>query len=260
MRFYRRRLYDIYNFLARKKGCPVLSQDVHLLVADSGPKWRIELVGVSGVGKSFLSERLTERLAGPFQWPRSFAPSSPGSGRDAVRGELFQVALSKHVADSSNPNKKFTKVRRLAGVFEADRKWDGGSGDSPVIFASGLVQWLREELAELAEKRRKDFEELMSERLVIFCTSDNPGLRGTTGRIARGSADSSTMTAQTVRSRSNADIELHKFSKVVESHGVPVLRLNLDKPVDENVAHVAAFLQRNDITSPRIARWARKCS
>lgn len=260
VRFYRRRLYDIYNFLARKKGSPELSQDVHRLAGKCDARWRIELVGVSGIGKSFIAEKLAEQLGTPIQWPKRVALSISDPIADAARGDLFEEAVSNRLLRNRTSQKSFKKMKRLAGVFEADRTWDGNPNGSPVVFASGLIQWVRGELLGAAEKNQNNFESFMSERLVIFCTSDNPGLRGARGRIARGSSEESVLTSEKVRARGHADLGIQRFARVLEAHGIPVLRLNLDEPENKNVALVATFLRQNGITSPRISHRARQRS
>lgn len=219
------------------------------------------MLGVSGIGKTFFSNELAIRLGQPPD-PPSLRVRIDGTSTsiERPRADFFQEVLSKRINRERWSAKDYLGIKRVVGVFEADAIWDQISGSMAVIFSSGLVQWSRGVLSELAATNQEDFHALLSERLVIFCTSDNPGLRGTRGRIARGSSEPSALTAKNIEARANSDLHIQRFAKVLEAQGVPVLRLNLDKPVNENVALVATFLQKNGITSPRISRWARQQS
>lgn len=102
--------------------------------------------------------------------------------------------------------------------------------------------------------------DILSGRVVVYCTADDPGRRSSSGLVRRGSASASQVTDEKIHAKTQADARLHRLAQNLAELGIPVLELNLDAPVDENLSRVAFFLTAAGIHSPKINRFAARAN
>lgn len=121
--------------------------------------------------------------------------------------------------------------------------------------ADGLLRSRLDQIADLASSRPKFVFNLLRERLILVCDTDDPVNRSLRGRKKRG--DDVTDTPQFRQKLYKKHVQIKEGADALASLGIPVHTINLDRSISHNVTSVANFLHENGVTSRKIRRWAR---
>lgn len=217
--------------------------------------YRIELLGLTAIGKSYFNNSLTQALG----------EKSPVSSGVRPVSEEYKVAFDRLLAKrleafTPSPLSKSvrpSKLRNFCQVIEFD---DFVSRNTlPGIFttASGLVHWNKLTLSDMLLEDSECVRQVMQGRLVIHCTAVDPGRRSAEGFVRRGVMSPDEITLDMVTALNKKDQALKSLAGSFEGLGIPVLTLNLDAQFRDNLVVVCKKLDELGISSPKIRRFSR---
>lgn len=237
-----------------------INDDVHVLRARARARldyWRIEVIGISGIGKSYFSRHLARVLGIRWRTAKS-SPSNPGGAFEASRRSFLHQGVLGRLDALEGSSRGAQGLRRFTGIFERERAYDEGYSGQPIMMASGTVQSSQGILAKAIADQPLRVMDFMKNRLVIVCTAENVGSRAASGLVQRGKFGVDTLTEDNFAKRHAGDVGVRGFGEQLVQLGVPVLVLDLGESLRSNTARVAFFLDRHGVESRRIPRWARR--
>ena len=213
---------------------------------------RIEFLGVGGIGKSYFNNKLTQKLG-------EIALKSQGGCEQTADYEeafarLFRVQLKRMLASHESKDIRLSKLRNFMQVMELDDFISHNQIPGMFTTASGLVHWTRPAMMDLIETEPEVVKEVMSGRLVVYCTSTEPGRRSAEGLVKRGSMAPDRLRQDFISRRNSSDHALGALAESFQFLGLPVVRLNLDEPIQENIKKVCKRIAGAGVSSARIRK------
>lgn len=235
---------------------PALSHDLWCIYTEStGERNRLDVIGPGGIGKSWFTSRLTKKLG--RVWPVNAEEHSPLPDDWAEAIQLFLLELGERFGSPGvSFGKQLERMDFRAKLLHLETEMMTKLSFGFAINTESLARHELEWFANIALGRPEFVSTLMKDRLLLVCSADQPADRVINGLKARGKD-----VTDTLEKRASIDKRLRKTLKnvsILESLGVPVLVINLDMPIRQNVAIVARFLSDNQVTSPRIRKWAKR--
>jgi len=238
---------------------PRLWYDNRFLAATAeGSVWRVEFLGLSGIGKTFLNDALA----------RAIGDVAPVNGLAAAErhqvlekttraiDEVFRLGMRKRLFSAQKQGIKYKGFRKFVEAFEYDKMVGQDFAGQPFSAASGMLHWSKYLISDLLEEDPNLVQEALIGRLVVHCSSDAPGWRSIEGRIHRGSSGTEALNEMGALKKEESARKLEQSALALEELGVPVKTVNVDHDVRTNVALIADFLLANGIVSPKITRLA----
>jgi hypothetical protein len=228
-------------------------RDWRFLAAQAtGPRYRIELMGLSGIGKSYFTQHVVRALGEKVPVllpPRELSPEwvealeqiidhRINTLRDSELGGKKKLDIMTDF--TTNVNFDIKIMRRYYGQV--------------IVNSESLLRSNSDFFRKAAESRGAHVQTLLQDRVVIFCTSDDPVSRALQGRRKRGDRHTPHADIDDVRERSE---KLEEAVARLAGLAIPVLTINLDAPVRDNVQTVTRFLHHNGVTSRAISHLAR---
>ena len=213
---------------------------------------RIEFLGLPGIGKSFFNNKLTQKLGEITLKPEGGREQT--ADYEEAFARLFRLQLKKALPAEESKTVRLSKMRNFMQVMELDDFVSHHRIPGVFTTASGLVHWTRQAMMKLIGDEPEVVKKVMSGRLVVYCTSDEPGRRSTEGLVRRGSIGSDRLREDVISRRNVADQAMADLAGSFESLGVAVVSLNLDLPFQNNVAVICGNLEKLGVSSRKIRR------
>ena len=218
----------------------------------TGSTNRIEFLGLPGIGKSYFNNKLTQKLGEITLKPEGVREQK--ADYEAAFARLFRRQLDKALPAEASKTVRLSKLRNFMQVMELDDFVSHHHMPGVFTTASGLVHWTKPAMMELIDEEPEVVRKVMSGRLVVYCSSDEPGRRSIEGLVRRGSKDSDWIREDVIRERNLANQTMADLATSFESLGVAVVRLNLDLPFQDNVASLCGHLEQLGVSSRKIRR------
>ena len=235
---------------------PAWRDDRVFRAEETGGINRIEFLGLPGIGKSYFNNKLTEKL-GEISL-KSQGAREQAADYEAAFARLFRLQLEKSLPAEASKTVRLSKLRNFMQVMELDDFISQNQIPGVFTTASGLVHWTKPAMKELIEAEPDVVREVMSGRLVVYCSSDEPGRRSTEGLVKRGSIGSDRLREDVFSRRNLADQAMADLAASFESLEIPVVRLNLDRQADQNITSLCRDLEALGIRSRHISWRSRK--
>lgn len=235
---------------------PFLWQEIRFIRTEPTQKRnRLDIIGPKGIGKSVLTSYLAYHFgeAGPKQ-KRVHAPI-PTAWSEAFGIIISSLGQWLDSSKSSN-DKKLRKMVLHGASLDLESRIMTQLAFNFAINPESLVRYQLGWFASAAVSRPEFVSTLLQDRLLLLCGAADPIERAIRGRKKRGDALPDTPQAQNSLRKQVQEIG-HNVA-ILASIGIPVLTIDLDRPIRQNVAIVAAFLQDNHVTSRRIRKWAKR--
>ena len=243
------------RWLLRGQMWPKLWRDLHFLkCSDVGERTRLDVIGTSGLGKTYFTKKLAAKLGA--RSPEATADTKHSS----EWADFFDLALTIIGQQFSSPglawHKKVDKTILLANRFELERKTLHRPSGAIAVNNESVLRHHWVMMADLASTRPEFVKDLLGDRLCLVCDANDPVELILERRKQRGDE-----TIDDLELRGKLDkqvLKIRQGADVLSALGIPVQTINLDDPTSENIAVVAKFLDENHATSPRIKRWAKR--
>jgi hypothetical protein len=243
------------RYLSRATLWPPHWEDVRGLRGQAGgAKYRLDVLGVAGIGKTTFTRTLAGALG---ETVPVFSSQQPLSEEWAI---AFDELYDNHYALMTSGDVSWADKHRTASHLSYIIGLEQKILRSPPghLLING-VSILRHRLSYFSEQAavRPDFvSRLLSDRVVILCGSADPVTRSIAGKTTRGDRDARDANVREAVTRKVEKVQLSV--EAIKNLGVPVLDLDMDLPVRENIPRVAFFLAEQGMRSPAIARQAKK--
>jgi hypothetical protein len=245
------------RYLAARQTWPVYWQDFRVIGGSvEGPRTRLDFLGITGIGKSYLTHQTA--LALGERVPR-MAKEKPVSDQwGEAFGDIYRDHFRFMASDSVAWEDKHRKTVHLNDVIGLERQIMRFHHDQIVINGVSVLRHRLSYFVEQAGMRPDFVSALLRDRLVVVCGSTDPVARSIAGKIKRGDRP---FVPDEIRDTLAAKVStLREAVGAIEALGVPVLDIDLDRPVPENIRRIASFMVEHGMVSPRIKRHAGKSS
>ncbi len=224
--------------------------------------WIIEFTGPSGVGKSHFLNFLqqTWELSDPFLLDGDpiLRTNFKNQSRVSAQSYLLRWIHSRHLTNSAiwgiaqlGSRAKFVRwplekiERELSWMTNAELR--NNLGSNVLVTDHHLLQFDFEFLQHLEKRRQPEFQLLTHHRAAVVCTVDVE--TGVERLLRRRSYDFGVRGSDFISARdlsthlSSANLRWMDRADWLESVGVPVLRLDLGRPLEESKKHLKEFVR-----------------
>ena len=235
---------------------PAFWRDIKFISTESAQKRnRLDILGPKGIGKTFLTTKLANQLGevGPRQ-KRIQSPVSDGWS-DAFNSIISSLG-EKMVSPALGYEYKVRKMAYLDDVLELESLIIRNLASPFVIVGESIVRHKPQWFTDTALIQPDFISQLLEDRLLLICDADDPVERAIKGRQKRG--DSMSDSPQLRKSVEKEIQAIRQSASILAALGIPVLTINLDRPIQDNIAIVGRFLEENYVTSRRIRKWAER--
>jgi hypothetical protein len=243
------------RYLAARQTWPVYWQDFRVVGGTvEGPRTRLDFLGVTGIGKSYLTNQTA--LALGEKVPRMAKEKPVSSEWGEAFTDIYRDHFSFMASDRVSWEDKHRKTVHLNDVIGLERQITRFHHDQIVINGVSILRHRLSYFVEQAGVRPEFVSTLLDNRLVVVCGSTDPVARSIAGKIKRGDRP---FVPDEIRDTLAAKVtELRDAVSVIEGLGVPVLDIDLDKPVPENIGLIASFMASHGMSSAAIRRFSGK--
>lgn len=152
--------------------------------------------------------------------------------------------------------KKIKGITKLIARIELEEKALHRPNNAIAINTESLLRSRLHQFVALACTRPEFVVNSLRDRLILICEADDPAARSLQGRTYRG--ETIPDIPGYLQGASKEVLKIREGAEELGSLGIPVLTINLDRPISQNVALVAKFLHENGVASGRIRRWAKR--
>lgn len=230
----------------------------HIRATATSQYWRVELVGLSGIGKTYFNSMLAKELGEH----KGASPSSQTGSVVAMNAfdEFLKIKLAMLMENYEKGVTSLSTIRRFLEVFEHDLLITRQRDRRPVITSSGVLWWAHEAILQVAQASPSSVKEFFGSRLVIYCTSANPAQRSYNGLVRRGTTPPGRQTSERHARGAKKEAAIRAVTDTLTNLGVPVLILDLDRDFSELAQETAFFLKNHGIRSRKISRLAKRAS
>ena len=235
---------------------PALSQDVRFIrVKSTRNKNRLDIVGVSGIGKTYFGIRLAKCLGQIGPTTAKEKKSIPDSWGEVFTS--FAQRLGKKISSpASNYESLLQQGSFLIDLLELESRLMTNLSFQFTINGESIVRHRLKWFADAALIQPEFISELLKDRLLLLCDADDPVESAIRGRQKRG--DNMLDSPQLRKSVEKKIQAIRQSASILAALGIPVLTINLDRPIRDNIAIVGRFLEENHVTSRRIRKWAKR--
>lgn len=232
------------RYLLKRRMWPRYWQDWRFLAARTeSQKYRLDILGPSGIGKTFLTNNLM-RLWGE-RVPKLMPEAVVSEQWEKVFKELLNRLGVGLQDEEKDWDRKLHRVTVFSQVMDFELNVIRYYGDQPLINCESLLRHRIGFFTNIAESSPDLARDLLKNRLVIFGTSDDPVDRSIRGLIRRGSPPQDQ--EEFGRAVSAEVKRLGAAEDVFRAIGLPVLTVNLDRPVGETVVEVDHFMRAHGL-------------
>lgn len=218
----------------------------------SGPRGRVDLLGVAGIGKTTFTKQLAASLGERVPRCRGKKPL-PGDWEIAFN-EIYDKHFMLSATEDDSWANKHRRTIHLTEVVNLEKNILRCDSDQIVLNGVSILRHRLSYFAKQAADRPDFVAGLLSDRVIVLCTADDPVARSIRGKITRGDSDSD---ADNLEQRVSDKVKkIDSSVGVLERLGVPVLRLDLDQPRPRAIAEVARFMQHHGMESRFLTRQA----
>lgn len=218
------------------------------------PPIYIELVGVSGVGKSTFYQSLLKEQQ-DFWTIADFKKSLPNvSAQPFIDKAEFYEELAKaqwkHIQELAILD---TDKLRMAHwnykTLTEDALIVNYNKNAIILSDEGILHNFQHSLMKIKVNSSKDFKDFLKNRMVIYCYSDAEKIvaqiidrQNKTGRVI--SHHKSKSKEELLEIVENDLREKEEFLKVLENHPIPILKINTQNDLSENVTKVKELIKK----------------
>lgn len=234
------------------KKLPAWRDDRVFRASITGNIYRIEFLGLAGIGKSFFNNKLTQTLGEKALKPEGVREQT--DDYEAAFARVLRLQLDKSLPATEPRTVRLSWLRNFMQVMELDEFVSRNRIPNMFTSSSGLVHWTRTAMMDLVREEPETVKTVMSGRLTVYCSSNEPGRRSTQGLVKRGSVASGQLNEAVISRRNNEDQALGDLASSFETLGLPVVRLNLDLPFQENLFTLCGQLEKAGVNSGKISR------
>ena len=241
------------RYLARRTRWPAHWQDFRAVTGvATGGRRRVDLLGVAGIGKTTFTRELAYALG--ERVPRCQATRPVPDDWAVALNEIYNNHFTLSAAEDHSWADKHRRTIHLTDVMKREKKILGCESNQIVLNGVSILRHRLSYFTKQAAKRPEFIAGLLSDRVVVLCTADDPVSRSIRGKVSRGDKDSD---ADNLRQRVDDRVsKLDAAVSVLRSLGVPVLELNLDQPRPQAIAQVARFMREHGMDSKKLSRLA----
>ena len=215
----------------------------------TGERSRIDFLGVTGIGKTFLTRELAYALGERVPEPGRERPVSD------EWAEVFRDLYEDHfraMAKESSWEVKHRTTSHLTRVIDLEQKILRFHRNQITFNGISVLRHRLKYFSALASTDPDKLAGLFSDRLVVLCSADDAverSLAGKKKRLDRNAQDDN------IRDYvANQVDRIHSGVRAIELAGVPVLEVNLDRPIPESILTIAGFMAAHGIRSRPVTR------
>lgn len=242
------------RYLARGRMWPEYLVDFRAVSGKvTGERSRIDFLGVTGIGKTFLTRELAYALGERVPEPGRERPLSE-EWADVFR-DLYEDHF-RAMAKEPSWEVKHRTTSHLTHVIDLEQKILRFHRNQITFNGISVLRHRLKYFAGLAKTDPEKVANLFSDRLVVLCTAEDAVERSLAGKKKR--RDSNAQDENIRDYVANQVDRIHSGVTTIESAGVPVLEVNLDRPVLDSIAQIARFMGSWGLQSRQIDRYAAK--
>jgi hypothetical protein len=212
-----------------------------------GPRYQIEILGLPGIGKTCLTNQLVKSFG---ERVPTLMPSRELSPEWAeTLAEIVDHRIDRLHSSDADSWMKIHQMDYFVQCLRFDVKTMRRYYGQVLINSENLLRSNPDFFVDAASTNLPLVEKLLKNRLIVYCTSNDPVGRSVRGQQSRGDHD------MFQRDHATNEKSLARYQKFLDllSQGVtPVLTINLDDPYEHSAGRIAQWLRVNNISGKRI--------
>jgi hypothetical protein len=239
------------RYAARRTRWPAHWRDYRAVAGRAGEqRRRVDFLGVAGIGKTTFTKELAYALG--ERVPRCNGKKSLSDDWANTFDDIYRNHFVFSATEDDSWLSKHRRTVHLTDVVHREKEILQCDSDQIVLNGVSILRHRLSYFVQEATHRPEFVTGLLSDRIVVLCTSKDPIGRSIEGKITRGDKDSH---AEDLEHKVAERVEkIHSAVEVLKNLGVPVLELDLDLPKRYAISHTAQFMHDNGMRSGPISR------
>lgn len=239
------------RYAARRTRWPAHWRDYRAVAGRAeGQRRRVDLLGVAGIGKTTFTKELAYALG--ERVPRCTGKKPLPDDWAQTFNDIYRNHFAFSAGEDDSWLNKHRRTVHLTDVVHREKQILQCDSDQIVLNGVSILRHRLSYFVQEAAHRPEFVTGLLSDRIVVLCTSKDPIGRSIEGKITRGDRDSD---AEDLERQVAKRVEkIHSAVEVLKSLGIPVLELDLDLPKKHAIAQTAQFMHEHGMYSRPISR------
>jgi hypothetical protein len=214
-----------------------------------GPRHHIELLGLPGIGKTYLTNQLVKSFG--ERVPTLMPPRELSEEWAETLTKIVDNRIEKLHSSDADSWMKIHQMDYFVQCLRFDVKTMRRYYGQVLINSESLLRSNTDFFIDAASTNLALVEKLLENRLIVYCTSNDPVGRSVRGQRSRGDHE---MFQRDDAANKKILAKYQEFLDLLAEGVTPVLTINLDDPYEDSAGRIAQWLRKHNITGKRIER------